>query len=99
MLLSVTALIVALPVEESATVPPLAVRRLPVASASVTVTLEVVEPLATTLVGDTTSVVFALVGLAAPTVKVIAAVSVMAAPSSVPEIVTLSATVFVTVAV
>ena len=62
MALSVTALIVALPVEESATVPPLALRRLPLASASVTVTLEVVEPLATTLVGDATSVVFELVG-------------------------------------
>ena len=99
MALSVTALIVALPVEESATVPPLALRRLPLASASLTVTLEVVEPLATTLVGDATSVVFELVGSAAPTVKVIVAVSVMAAPSSVPEIVTLSATVFVTVAV
>ena len=99
MALSVTALIVALPVEESATVPPLALRRLPLASASLTVTLEVVEPLATTLVGDATSVVFELVGSAAPAVKVIVAVSVMAAPSSVPEIVTLSATVFVTVAV
>ena len=62
MALSVTALIVALPVEESATVPPLALRRLPLASASLTVTLEVVEPLATTLVGDATSVVFELVG-------------------------------------
>ena len=61
--------------------------------------LEVVEPLATTLVGDATSVVFELVRSAAPTVKVIVAVSVMAAPSSVPEMVTFSATVFVTVAV
>ena len=34
-----------------------------------------------------------------PTLKVTVAVSVIAAPSSVPEIVTLSATVFVTVAV
>ena len=97
--LSVTAPIVALPVEESTTVPPLALRRLPLASASVTVTVEVVEPSATTLVGAATTVVFELVGSAAPTVKVIVAVSVMFAPSRVPEIVTLSATVFVTVAV
>ena len=37
-------------------------RRLPLASASVTVTLEVVEPSATTLVGAATNVVFPLVG-------------------------------------
>ena len=74
-------------------------RRLPLASASVTVTLEVVDPSATTLVGAATNVVFPLVGSAVPTVKVTVAVSVIAAPSSVPEMVTLSATVFVTVAV
>ena len=69
------------------------------ASASVTVTLEVVAPSATTLVGVVASVVFPLVGSAEPTVKVIAAVSVIAAASSVPDIVILSATVLVTVAV
>ena len=72
--LSVTALTVALPVEESATVPPLALRRLPLASASVTVTLEVVEPLATTLVGDATSVVFELVGSGKSSLLTLAAV-------------------------
>ena len=62
--LSLTVLITALPVEDSVTVPPLVVRGLPLASASVTTTLEVVEPSAATLVGDVASVVFPLVGSA-----------------------------------
>ena len=59
-----TALITALPVEDNTTVPPLALRRLLLASASVTVTLEVVVPSATILVGVAVSVVFPLVGSA-----------------------------------